>query len=463
MSSKRIRLSKSLLLREETEMTIKINRLELENVKRIKAVKVEPNQNGLTVIGGRNNQGKTSVLDSIAWALGGNKFKPSNAAREGSTVPPNLNITLSNGLVVERKGKNSALKITDPNGNKAGQQILNGFIEELALDLPKFMEASNKEKANILLRIIGVGEQLAKLNYEESEIYNNRLAIGRIADQKKKYAKEQVFYSEAPKDLISPQELINQQQAILAKNGENQRKRDKVTQIEYSVSILTEEVAALQKQLLAKQTELNKATNDLTIAKTDALALIDQSTEELEKNLAEIEEINRKVRANLDKDKAEEDANNYASQYNEMTVKIEEIRKQRIDLLKGADLPLPGLSVEDNELTYNGKKWDGMSGSDQLRVATAIVRKLNPDCGFVLIDKLEQMDIETMNEFGAWLEQEGLQAIATRVSTGDECSIVIEDGYVKGQMLEENPSVLSSVNGGIKEQAETPKWKEGEF
>lgn len=138
-------------------MTIKINSLELENVKRIKAVKVEPNQNGLTVIGGRNNQGKTSVLDSIAWALGGNKFKPSNAAREGSTVPPNLNITLSNGLVVERKGKNSALKITDPNGNKAGQQILNGFIEELALDLPKFMEASNKEKANILLRIIGVG------------------------------------------------------------------------------------------------------------------------------------------------------------------------------------------------------------------------------------------------------------------------------------------------------------------
>ena len=416
-------------------MTIKINSLELENVKRIKAVKVEPNQNGLTVIGGRNNQGKTSVLDSIAWALGGNKFKPSNAAREGSTVPPNLNITLSNGLVVERKGKNSALKITDPNGNKAGQQILNGFIEELALDLPKFMEASNKEKANILLRIIGVGEQLAKLNYEESEIYNNRLAIGRIADQKKKYAKEQVFYSEAPKDLISPQELINQQQAILAKNGENQRKRDKVTQIEYSVSILTEEVAALQKQLLAKQTELNKATNDLTIAKTDALDLIDQSTEELEKNLAEIEEINRKVRANLDKDKAEEDANNYASQYNEMTVKIEEIRKQRIDLLKGADLPLPGLSVEDNELTYNGKKWDGMSGSDQLRVATAIVRKLNPDCGFVLIDKLEQMDIETMNEFGAWLEQEGLQAIATRVSTGDECSIVIEDGYVKGKCL----------------------------
>ena len=72
-----------------------------------------------------------------------------------------------------------------------------------------------------------------------------------------------------------------------------------------------------------------------------------------------------------------------------------------------------------------------MSGSEQLKVATAIVRELNPECGFVFIDKLEQMDIETMEEFGKWLENEGLQAIATRVSTGDECSIIIEDGYVK--------------------------------
>ena len=66
--------------------------------------------------------------------------------------------------------------------------------------------------------------------------------------------------------------------------------------------------------------------------------------------------------------------------------------------------------------------WDNMSGSQQLQVATAIVRKLKPDCGFVLIDKLEQMDQITLAEFGAWLENEGLQAIATRVSTGGECS-----------------------------------------
>lgn len=435
-------------------MTVKINSLELENVKRIKAVKVEPTPNGLTVIGGRNNQGKTSVLDSIAWALGGNKFKPSNAAREGSAIPPNLHITLSNGLVVERKGKNSTLKVTDPKGNKAGQQLLDTFIEELALNLPKFMNATNREKADILLNIIGVGDKLAAYDLKEKELYQERLMIGRVADQKKKFAKEQVFYENVPRDLISPQELINQQQAILAQNGENQKKREKVTQYEYLVTTLSQEVAALKKQLQAKELELDKAMSDLTVAKTDALDLIDQSTEELEKNLADIEETNRKVRANLDKEKAEDDAKEYAAHYDQLTLEIEKVREQRISLLKGADLPLEGLSIKDNELTYRGKKWDGMSGSEQLRVATAIVRKLNPDCGFVLIDKIEQMDTETMNEFGSWLENEGLQAIATRVSTGDECSIIIEDGYVKDRKNEDKQS---------SEKISMPKWKAGEF
>ena len=105
---------------------------------------------------------------------------------------------------------------------------------------------------------------------------------------------------------------------------------------------------------------------------------------------------------------------------------------------------MEGLSVSDNELTYNGFTWGDMSSSEQLRVATAIVRKLNPECGFVLIDKLEQMDIDTMNEFGKWLENEGLQAIATRVSTGDECSLIISDGYGNNTETEVEPVQLCS-------------------
>lgn len=403
---------------------IKINQLEIENVKRIKAVKLEPSENGLTIIGGKNNQGKTSVLDSIAWALGGDRFKPSQANREGSIIPPYLRVTLSNGLIVERKGDSSSLKVIDPNGNKGGQQLLNEFVEQLAINLPKFMEQTAKEKANTLLKIIGVGDELYALETKEQQLYNQRHTIGQIADQKAKFAREMPVYADAPKELVSAVGLIKQQQDILARNGENQRKRQLRDKYD-------DELAQAQKAYDEAMARLKIATENAEIAHRDAKDLIDESTAEIEKSLADIEQINIKVRANLEREKAEIDAEDYKKQYDSLTEEITEVRNAKTDLLKGADLPLKGLSVDNGELIYNGFKWDNMSGSEQLRVATAIVRKLNPNCGFVLIDKLEQMDSDTLNEFGTWLEQEGLQAIATRVSTGDECSIIIEDGYSK--------------------------------
>lgn len=403
-------------------MSVKINALEIENVKRIKAVALEPSQNGLTIIGGKNNQGKTSVLDAICWGLGGDKYRPSKAQREGALLPPNLKVTLSNGIVAERKGKNSSLKVTDPCGNKSGQQLLNSFLEPLALDLPKFMNSTNKEKADILLRIIGVGDKLFELENREKDMYNQRHAIGQIADQKEKFAAEMEKYEGLPEMPVSVSELIRQQQEILATNGENQRKRQLKERYDRE---LEEARRALDE---AKRRFAQAQANAQTASKS-AENLIDESTAELEKNISEIELINAKIRANLDKEKAEEEAKGYRDRYLALSVEIENVRKEKYDLLHSADLPLEGLSVEDGELTYKGQKWDNMSGSEQLRAATAIVRRLNPECGFVLLDKLEQMDADTLAEFSAWLESEGLQAIATRVSTGDECSIIIEDGY----------------------------------
>lgn len=453
---------------------IKINKLEIENTKRVKAVKIEPNANGLTIIGGPNNQGKTSILDSIAWALGGNKYKPSQAHREGSVIPPHLHIVMSNGLVVERKGKNSELKVVDPNGVKGGQQLLNSFVEELAIDLPKFMDATSKEKANILLQVIGVGSQLVELEQAETEVYNRRKYLGQTADQKKKFAEEQTYYPEAPKEPVSASELIQQQQEILARNGENQRKREQVTHIQYQVqqgetniARVTQQIQELQGQLQTLQ-GLHEATlKDLETAQKSALDLRDESTDALETNIQQVDDINRKVRANLDKDKAEADAADLRAQYDKLTAELTDVRTSKSDLLKNANLPLPDLSVEEGELIYKGQKWDNMSGSDQLKVSTAIVRQLKPNCGFILLDKLEQMDLGSLEEFGKWLEQEGLQAIATRVSTGEECSIIIEDGYVVGQDLTETNQNKKEVvqvaapPGTVTNQSQI--WKEGKF
>ena len=421
-------------------MQVKITQFEAENVKRIKALTLTPAPTGLTVIGGRNNQGKTSSLDAILWALGGDRYRPSQAQREGSLLPPRLRLELSNGIIVERSGKNSSLKVTDASGRRAGQQLLNSFVEQLALDMPRFMQAPAREKADTLLQLIGLKDQVTALERQEKELYDQRLAIGRIAGQKAKYAKELPSYPEAPDQPVSAYDLIQRQQDILARNGENQRKRLRAEQLE-------RQRAEMEQKLTELQERYDVICRDCIIAKSDALDLLDESTEELEASIQEIDAINVKVRTNQNKVMAEAEAKEYGDQYKRLSVQLEDVRRQKTDLLQGAKLPLPGLSVEDGELIYQGRPWDCMSSSDQLKVSAAIVRALKPECGFVLLDKLEQMDLETLREFSAWMEAEGLQGIATRVSTGGECSIIIEDGQAVKTPAPPQP----------------PTWKAGEF
>ena len=433
---------------------IKISLLEVQNVTRVKAVRLDCGKS-LTIIGGKNGQGKTSVLDAIAFALGGSRNEPTSLKREGAAGNPSIKITMDNGLIVERKGKNAELKITDPAGGKSGQQLLNDFVSQLAIDLPRFLHATDAEKAHILLENLGSEAELEKLSREEKRLYDERHTVGRIADQKKKYAAEMPVFENVPEEPLSISDLISQQQEILAKNGENQRLRSRLAELNEKQSQALDLVIELKKKLVSAEAELKDINARIEIGKKTVETLKDESTSELETNIRNTETINNKIRANLDRAKAEMEAENQDKEYAAISEKIDVIRKQRLDLLNGVELPLAGLSIDDGKLTYNGKFWDCMSGAEQLRVGTAIAQKINPKCGFVLIDKAEQFDADQLAEFGSWLTEKGLQAICTRVSTGDECSIVIEDGFVAGEehyLTEPKPEAETS-----------PTWKPGEF
>jgi DNA repair exonuclease SbcCD ATPase subunit len=411
---------------------MKIVGLELENVKRVSVLNMAMEPTGLTVIGGNNGQGKTTILDAICYALGGERYRPSNLQREGSIADAYIKLTLSNGLTVERTGKNASLKVTDPAGKKGGQALLDSFCEELAINLPKFMDASSKDKAKTLLKIIGIGDQLEIIEREERQAYQERENYYKIADQKNKFYKELPWHDGVPESPMAAAELIQESQAILLRNAEKQSARRNVEQLKIAVDKKEQEYSLAHKKAKELEQEFYAASATYQDLINEISSLTpDESTAEIEKKLTELEEINSKVRANLDKQKAKDDADECTIKYNRLTVQVEDIRKRRLALLDGATMPLPGLSIEDSELTLNGKKWDCMSSAEQLKASAAIVKALKPECGFILLDKLEAMDMTTLAEFRAWLEAEGLQAIATRVSTGAECTIVIEDGRIK--------------------------------
>jgi len=402
---------------------VKILCFSAENFKAVKTFYCEPNADGLTVIGGDNCAGKTTCLDILSFALGGKKYCPSNPRREGAVGDTTLHVELSNGLTVERRGKNLSLTVTDKEGARHGQELLDAFISNIAIDLPKFYNASAKDKAHMILDTLGIEEKIAELAKREKEKYDTRTMVGREADKKQKAAEDMPWHEDAPEEKLSVKELIDQQQEILARNGIKEEHRRNYEANKAELLRVSGEIDRLRQ----RQKELSE---EVRSAESEDFTL--ESTAELEEQIANFEETNRKVAENAERTRRMEEADALHDQKDALTKEIEDIRAERLSLLKGADFPLEGLSVnDDGELVYNGQPWDCMSGAQQLIVSCAIASRINPNCRFVRMDKLEQLDLKTLAEFDAWLKTQDLQCIATRVSTGSECTLIIENGEVK--------------------------------
>ena len=443
-------------------MSVHITALEAEGFKRLKAVTLKPTAKGLTVIGGKNGAGKTSVLDAIVFALGGDKYRPSEPQNRESTNPPVIKIVMSNGLIVERKGKNSSLKITDPNGLKGGQGVLDKFVEKLALDLPKFMQSTSKEKAQTLLKIIGAGDKLAELDAKEKTAFDDRRDADKEAVTAEKQLEGMEYFDDAPDDLILVTELLAKieeaeairrqeeslerqcQDKIRLRSGAETRLQDLQTEIENTSDLYEQEVEDLKARHDLRIEDLGeekvRSSKNVNTWEAERVELAKQikainvpDVEPLKSKAAGAEEVNARVRANVAYAEKKTEAKYRRKQHAELESDIAKVRSDREKLLAASSMPIAGLTVVDGELVYKDMKWDGMSASEQLMVATSIVKELNPECGFVLVDKLEQMDVDTMNKFGEWAKEKGLQIIATRVSVGDECCVVIEDGSIAGE------------------------------
>ena len=414
---------------------LKITSFEIENVKKVRAFALSPAESGLTTIGGKNCQGKTSVLDAIAYALGGEKRRPTSFQNTEGLADGKIHVRLSNGLVVKREGKNAALKVTDPSGAKAGQKLLDSFIGELSLDLPKFLNMDGKKKAGILLHCLGIEEQLEALDQEERKAYDERTLQNRDADRKRKYAEELPEFPDAPDEPLDAAQIMKELQDIALNNERVKNHAAALEHARETQEYCIAEIGDLKGRLEQAQQRLAKANAELKELESLKLQEIDPS--DAQTALDNLTETNRRVQANNDKMAALDVAREAKELADVLTRKVEDIRERRAALLKSADMPLDGLTVTDGELVFRGQKWDCMSSMEQVRVGVAICHKLKPECGFVLLDQMEKFDAEQLKDFGAWLEAEGLQAIATRVSTGDECTIIIEDGLVQDAPLPE--------------------------
>ena len=453
----------------------KITGFSIADFKRVRLVEIRPSENGLTILGGRNAQGKSSCLDAIAYALGGEMFRPTDVNNHEGEKNAAIRVEID-GLIVERSGKNAALKITDARGMRGNQTLLNDIVGKFALDLGSFMRASENEKTKLLLKMFpDLEKKLAEIKTSADAIRADRADLNRDIKKLQFQYDDMPFFPGLPESEIGAGELmeklavahaderellekenhLKETSAKLAESGNLilaaeknlQDARNELIDFENSIEVRRNE---LKRKIEDAQDSISGLLQDRETVRNDYSALmadvearrraVEGVSAGIQEEISGIDEKNFRIRKNLEKKAMFERLSELRNISAKKTEDLEELDRNRMVVLQEAELPLPELSItDDGDLLYRGMKWDCMSGAERLKVATSICMKSKPGCGFVLIDGLEAMDPQTLAEFSEYLALNNMQGIGTIVGE-TSATVIIEDGKIKNGDSPEEPN-----------------------
>src|SRR5690606_22747435 len=155
------------------ETPLHIVELRAENVKRLQAVTIRPDGN-VVVIGGRNAQGKTSLMDSIECALAGGRTIPIEPVRRGERK---ARIVVDLGeIVVERtfSPKGTALEVRNADGvpQKSPQALLDSLTARVCFDRLAFAREEPAKQDAILKQVLGL--DFDELDARRAKLYADR-------------------------------------------------------------------------------------------------------------------------------------------------------------------------------------------------------------------------------------------------------------------------------------------------
>lgn len=410
---------------------MRITELQAENVKRLKAVDITPREH-LQIIGGRNAQGKSSVLDAVALALTGKDAKKLNPRplRDGEKKGL-VSLNLGEYVVTRTFTANGGgtLTVSAANGARftSPQKVLDELMGRLSFDPQEFIGLSAKEQADALLDLVDLGIDLDEVESSIAQLTQERLVKGRELKAKGDYAP---IDSDAPSEEQSAAMLLNMIQAARDRNREISDTRRESAESGERIVSLAHQIQNLQRELKAEQEDqkrLNERVNFLGEPK---------DTAELESQLANVEESNARVRANRDASKHNAEIDAAKAEYEYFNGRIEALRGSKDKALAEAKFPIDGLGFDDSGVTYHGVPFSQASSMEQLRVSLAIAMASNPKLRVIRIKDGSLLDDDALSLVEKTAEDNDYQVLMERVGSTDHGAIIIEDGQVKEETEE---------------------------
>lgn len=429
---------------------MKIKQLTSEKILRLKAVEITTDPNGnLIIIGGKNGQGKTSVLESIEMALGGQRRIPEEPVHEGEE---NGRIILDLGeIVVERRiarNGNTQLQVRNKEGAvyQSPQRILDALVGGISFDPLAFARMQSKEQLDLLKKIMGLDFSIADKQREDA--YRRRTEVNR-ALANGLLAKENMRCIESVSADESIEEIQSKISEIKPVLDRSQKIKEDIRVMSHAIETTAASIRVNEKRII----ELQATVAKLKIEHDEKCSILEKLeaekqtliVPELSEFYDEMEQrrLRNHTRASQRRAKAEYDElfrrnEELASESEKLSDLINAIDREKKDKIKAAPLPIPGLGFNEIGVTFDGKPFRQSSSAEQLRISVAIGLALHPKLNVMLIRDGSLLDDESLKLLGQIAEEHDAQLWIERVSQGNEVSVIIEDGSVKENRIFKN-------------------------
>lgn len=430
----------------------RIFRLEAANVKRLRAVTITP-QGNVVVIGGANGNGKSSVLDSIAMALGGGDEALSVPVRTGEKK---ATIVLDLGdLVVKRTftaAGGTSLIVENKEGARypSPQAILDALTGKLMFDPLAFTRLDCKKQLAALQKIVGL--DFTATDAKRKALYEERTALNKAIFNAETKTDDLPHHPDAPAEPVDTSKLMGELSVAEAHNrvltkleAERwsadqalQAGKAKIVAVDAGIADLEAQIKKLQDRLAASKdnrTTLLAAERELDSALGIAQRAVEEftkmDTDPIRAAIADASAVNAKVQANKVRADALAALAEQAKKADALTAALVAIDAEKESQIAAAPFPVAGLGFGEHGVTYNGVPFEQSSSAEQLRISVAMAAALNPKLRVMLVRDGSLLDAKSLTLLGDLAEKHDLQVWVERVSEGAECQIIIEDGAVR--------------------------------